>query len=259
VLFNASPDVRTQLATAPALTPHGLRGSPVRAVVLTNADIDHAAGLLVLREGGAPPIYCTDRVEEALTIGLSILPTLSAYGPVLVRRVVSGETQDVCDRDGTPTGVRIRAFVVASKPSPYMAGKHRDDPRGDLAGDTVGYAITTASSSDVLLYVPGVRDLDDALAQEIAASRCVLIDGTFSTDNELIDLGASAKTSRMMGHAPLFGDNGLVDFLSKIQGPRKIVVHINNSNPMLRNHSNERAQLSQHNIEVAHDGLEVSW
>ena len=114
VLFNASPDVRTQLTTCAPLTPRGLRGSPVRAVVLTNADIDHAAGLLVLREGGAPALYCTGRVEEALTTGLRILPALRAYGDVHVRRVGPGEVIAVSDRDGAPTGVSVRAFVVAS-------------------------------------------------------------------------------------------------------------------------------------------------
>ncbi len=260
VLFNASPDVRAQLADTPSLWPAALRGSPVRAIALTNADIDHAAGLLVLREGGAPAIYCTARVEEALTEGLRILPALGAYGEVHVRRVEPGERVAVRDREGEPTGVSIRAFAVASKPAPYMTGRHRDDPRGDLAGDTVGYAITAdARPDDALVYVPGVRDLDDALLRELSAARCVLIDGTFFTDDEMVAMGASTKTARVMGHAPLTGDGSLVRFLDGVRGPRKVLVHINNSNPALHDASEARATLGAHDIDLAYDGMEVCW
>jgi pyrroloquinoline quinone biosynthesis protein B len=252
VLFNASPDVRTQLAATPALWPASLRHSPVRAVVLTNADIDHAAGLLVLREGGAPAIYCTARVEEALTEGLRVLPALAAYGPVCVRRVVCGEEHAVCDREGEPTGVTVRAFAVTSKPPPYMTG------RAPVEGavDTVGYVISAAGGGSIV-YVPGVRVLDEALRRELAGSRCVLIDGTFLTDDELVAMGASAKTAQQMGHAPLRGDGGLVAFLDGVSGPRKVLVHINNSNPILHDEGDGRAWLAAHDVEVAHDGMAV--
>ena len=259
VLINASPDVRSQLAATPELWPRGTRGSPVRAVALTNADIDHAAGLLVLREGGAPALYCTARVEEALTDGLRILPALEAYGAVHVRRVEPGVATPVRDRDGVPTGVSLRAFTVASKPPPYMAGRHRDDPRGDLAGDTVGFAITADGQDEALVYVPGVRDLDDALRAELCRARCALIDGTFFTDDELVVMGASLKTSRTMGHAPLTGPGGLVEFLDGVAGPRKVLIHINNSNPVLRDGGAARAELAAHGIDVSHDGMQLRW
>ncbi len=259
VLFNASPDVRTQLAATPPLWPRGPRTSPVRAVALTNADIDHAAGLLVLREGGAPAIYCTARVEEALTDGLRVLPALASYGPVHVRRVEPGEAVPVRDRDGAPTGVSLRAFVVASKPPPYMMGRHAGDPRGDLAGDTVGYAITADGGTDALVYVPGVRDLDESLKRELAHARCVLIDGTFFTDDEMVAMGASTKTARMMGHAPLTGEGGLVGFLDDLESPRKVLVHVNNSNPALHDRGAARKLLASHRIDVAHDGMEICW
>ncbi len=260
VLFNASPDVRSQLAATASLWPKSLRRSPLRAIALTNADIDHAAGLLVLREGGAPAIYCTARVEEALTEGLRILPVLGAYGDVQVRRVEPGERVAVRDREGERTGVSIRAFVVASKPAPYMAGRHREDPRGDLAGDTVGYAISAdARPDETLVYVPGVRDLDDALARELSAARCVLIDGTFFTDDEMVAMGASTKTARVMGHAPLTGDGDLVNFLDGVSGPRKVLVHINNSNPALHDDGEALALLHAHDIDLAHDGMELCW
>ena len=252
VLFNASPDVRSQLAAHAALWPKGLRETPVRAVALTNADIDHAAGLLVLREGGAPAIYCTARVEEALTEGLRILPTLAAYGSVHVRRVFPGVPVTLRDRDDVPLGVTVRAFVVASKAPPYMTGRvsaHPDD------ADTVGYAISAGGAS--LVYVPGVRVLDEALRDELARAHTVLIDGTFLTDDELITMGASTKTAAVMGHAPLRGEEGLVRFLDSVQGPRKVLVHINNSNPCLVDDGEARRWLAAHAIEVAHDGMHL--
>ncbi len=277
VLFNASPDVRTQLAATPSLWPRALRGSPVAAVALTNADIDHAAGLLVLREGGAPAIYCTARVEEALTEGLRILPALAAYGPVRVRVVVPGEEVPLRDRDGADLGVSVRAFTVASKPPPYMMdvarrrrghGEPTEERARDVAGwqasasdhdgDTVGYAIT-AGGDGALVYVPGVRDLDEALRGELRRARCVLVDGTFLTDDELVSMGASAKTARVMGHAPLRGEGGLVDFLDGVEGPRKVLVHINNSNPALEEGGEARRWLAEHGVEVGHDGMRLTW
>jgi pyrroloquinoline quinone biosynthesis protein B len=252
VLFNASPDVRSQLMATPALWPHTLRQSPVHAVVLTNADIDHAAGLLVLREGGAPAIYCTARVEQALTEGLRILPALAAYGRVVLRRVVCGEAIAVCDRDGRPTGVTVRAFSVTSKPPPYMYPFDRSAPDGD--GDTVGYVIGAGEGAPVV-YVPGVRVLDDALRRELLTAHTVFVDGTFLSDDELVAMGASTKTAKAMGHAPLQGEDGLVAFLDTIPGPRKILVHINNSNPVLEEGSQARAWLTAHGIDVAYDGL----
>ncbi len=144
----------------------------------------------------------------------------------------------------------VRAFAVTSKPPPYMTS--RAPVEGDV--DTVGYVIT-AGDGGSLVYVPGVRVLDAALRAELTAARCVCIDGTFLTDDELVAMGASAKTSQQMGHAPLRGDGGLVDFLDTVKGPRKVLVHINNSNPVLHEASDARAWLASHEVEVAHDGM----
>lgn len=259
VLFNASPDVRSQLASAQALWPRTLRASPVEAVVLTNADIDHSAGLLVLREGGAPPIYCTGRVERALTEGLRVVPVLAAYGAVQVRRVAVGEWTAVRDRSGAETGVEVLAFAVASKPPPYMLGLLSDSEKRDLyAGDTVGYVVRARGEQASAVYVPGVKELDAGLRERVANASCVLIDGTFYTDDEMIALGASQKTAHAMGHAPLSGRGGLVEFLDGVAGVRKVLVHINNSNPILCEGSAERAWVCAHDIEIAHDGMEIT-
>jgi pyrroloquinoline quinone biosynthesis protein B len=258
VLFNASPDVRTQITAFPPLSPPpgSLRGSGLSAIVLTNADIDHCAGLLVLREGGAPPIYCTDRVRTALTEGLSILPVLQAYGTVDCRAVIPGQTFEVKDREGESLGLKIEPFAVASKPPPYMTQLFPQAVRDDLAGGTIGLIIE-GNDAGRLAYVPGVRELNEDLRARLVRTDLVLIDGTFFTDDEMVRLGASKKTAREMGHAPLDGPDGLLAFLSTLERPRKVLIHLNNTNPMLRENSSEAQKVSEAGVQIAFDGLEM--
>jgi pyrroloquinoline quinone biosynthesis protein B len=261
LLLNASPDVRVQLASSAALAPPpgALRGSGVSAILLTNADIDHAAGLLVLREGGVPPVYGTGAVHRALTEGLTILPTLGAYGPVDWRTVELDRDVVVADRAGESLGLRVTAFAVASKPSPYMAARLAGGARDDLAGDTIGVLVTAADGrSGTLAYVPGVRDLDAGLHARLARADVVLIDGTFYTDDELVALGASTKTARDMGHAPLAGDGGTLAFLDGLSLSRRVLVHINNSNPILLEQGPARREVERRGVEIGYDGMDLT-
>ncbi len=257
LLVNASPDVRSQLAGfAPLAPPAGsVRGSGVSAVAVTNGDIDHTAGLLVLREGGAPPIYGTALVRDALTRGLSILPTLEAYGPVDWREVTHGQRVDVADREGHSLGFAIEPFAVASKPPPYMMRFRDSAPLDDRAGDTVGLVFVHEDTR--VVYVPGVRDLDDALAAECARATAILIDGTFYTGDELLALGASRRDAHAMGHAPMSGPGGTIEFLARFPRARRVFVHINNSNPALRHDSDARRAVERAGIEIAYDGLDL--
>lgn len=255
LLLNASPDVRAQLAANPVMHPKSLRDTPIGAVALTNADIDHCLGLMILREGGAPPIYGTARTGRALREGLRILPALASYGPVQYREVRPEDTVSFADRAGVPLGLSGRAFAVASKPPPYMLPLlDAAEAADDLAGDTVAWVLSGPTGGSVV-YVPGVKVLDARLRDEISRAALVLIDGTFLTDDEMVALGASEKTARVMGHAPLRGGDGIVAFLSAIPGPRKVLLHINNSNPILWETGPERAWLAASGVEVAVDGM----
>lgn len=257
-MLNASPDVRTQVLSLPELAPSPgtLRGSGIASVLLTNADVDHSAGLLVLREGGAPPIYGTERVRRALSEGLGILGALSAFGPVDFRVLEFERPFEVCNREGLPIGLRATVFPVASKPPPYMVGRAGIEG-SDRSGDTVGVLLTASEGSGTLAYVPGVRDLDEALARKLERADVILIDGTFYTDDEMVTLGASTKTARQMGHAPLSGEGGLLEFLSRFTRARKVLVHINNTNPIVRKDSEERRMLDRAGVEVGYDGLAI--
>jgi len=252
LLVNASPDVRTQLAAYPALGPPdgALRGCGVAAVALTNADVDHCAGLLVLREGGAPPIYGTDAMRRSLTEGLSILPALSAYGAVDWRDLRGAV--EIADASGDPIGVHVTAHPLAGQAPLYVRDRTDAPPAGV---HQVGLAIRAGDTT--VAYAPGVAALDDALRAWIADADVILIDGTFSADDELTAQGMSERTAADMGHVPLLGDGGTLASLERLDRPRRVLVHINNTNPIWDDPA-LRAKVAHAGVEVGRDGLEIA-
>lgn len=255
LLVNASPDVRTQLAAFPPLGPPegASRGSGVAAVALTNADVDHCAGLLVLREGGAPPIYGTDAVRGSLTDGLSILPALSAYGPVRWRPLVPGRATEIADADDAPIGVSATPFALAGKAPLYVRERVAEPPAG---AHNVGLLLR-AGDGPAVAYAPGVLDLaDEVLREHLRAADVILIDGTFATDDELTARGMSARTARQMGHAPLLGAGGLLELLASLAPRRRVLVHLNNTNPVWGDRE-VRGRVEAEGVEVGFDGLEI--
>jgi pyrroloquinoline quinone biosynthesis protein B len=128
-------------------------------------------------------------------------------------------------------------------------------PIDDRAGDTLGVVFVAGEKR--VVYAPGIRDLDDAFAAECARADVILLDGTFFTDDELVTMGASTRSSRTMGHAPQSGPGGSLEFLARFPHARRVLIHINNSNPILREHSAQRAAVTTGGIEVAHDGLDI--
>ncbi|MBL8683630.1 MAG: pyrroloquinoline quinone biosynthesis protein PqqB [Myxococcales bacterium] len=260
VLLNASPDVRVQLASwAAAAPPEGaLRASPIAATVLSNADLDHCLGLLILREGGAPHLYATAPTLEAIEVGLGVSTALAAYGPTK-STVLPTDASEVAivDRAGADTGVRVAAFSVASKVPPYAAARGLGKGRGELDGDTVGLLVKSAAGGRVLAYVPGVRDLDERLAGYLSRADVIFIDGTFFTNDEMTSLGLTTRDARAMGHAPLSGEHGIVSFLGRFTAAERWLVHINNTNPIHFSDSPERAWVESRGVRVSYDGLEL--
>jgi pyrroloquinoline quinone biosynthesis protein B len=245
VLVNASPDLRQQLADLPFDRDRdgALRSTPVGAVVLTDAEIDHTAGLLLLRESSEPLlVYSTQDVRVALTEHYPVLKMLERYCGVRWRELVPGHVTTI---EGT--ALEVEPFVTGGDAPLYM---------GDAEGPTsVGLTIREPGAG-TLSYAPALAELDDELTARLRDSDCVLADGTFWVADELVGLGLSTRDSWAMGHAPLTGAGGTLEPLSHL-GPRTVLVHINNSNPILLDASPQRAQVQAHGIEVAHDGLEV--
>lgn len=252
VLINASPDVLQQIRDFPPLQPaRSLRDTGIRAIVLMDAQVDHTTGLLMLREHREPlQIWCTESVREDLTQGNPIFNVLMHYCGVswnlLPLEAAGFEIPGIA-------GLRFRALPLASKAPPYSP--HRNKPR---PGDNVGLGITDTRSARRLFYAPGLGRMEDHVWQAIQQADCVLIDGTLWTDDEMIRLGASSKLSRDMGHLPQTGPGGMIEWLDRLpKQTRRLLIHINNTNRILDEDSEERRLLASHCIEVAHDGLSI--
>ncbi len=243
-LLNASPDIRAQIESFPALHPRGIRDSPLRAVLLTDAELDHTLGLLLLRETSDLEVHATAAVHETLSRGTSVLQTLGAYTNVEWRPVATGKEVSLTD------GLSYRAFSVPTN-------KRARFETGEGEEGVVGYRITDGHTGRALVYLPGAQDLTASVRSHLEGCTCLLIDGTCWQDDELIQLGIAAKTSRDMGHLPISGADGSLKQLAGLPIERKIYIHINNTNPILIEDSPERGIVEEHGLEVAADGLEL--
>jgi pyrroloquinoline quinone biosynthesis protein B len=252
VLVNASPDILAQLRAHPDFQPgRSPRDTAICAIVLVDGQVDHTTGLYMLREATrAWPLWCTDAVYADLTRGNPILAVLSHYCRIERRRM---------GLDGTDfsvagvTGVRWRALPVAGKPAPYSP--NRDTP---VAGDNAALNLTDEHTGKALFYAPGLGEIDGPTWQAMRSAACVLVDGTFWSDDEMLRLGLSRKRARDIGHLAQSGPGGMLEWLGRLpDATRKILIHVNNTNPILDEDSAERAELGRRGIEVAWDGMEI--
>jgi pyrroloquinoline quinone biosynthesis protein B len=251
-LINASPDILTQLKAHPDLQPaRSARDTGIAAIVLVDGQIDHTTGLFMLRESVRPlPIWCTQEAHADLTRGNPILEVLKHYcGTEHHELRPDGREFQIA---GIP-GVRWAALAVASKPAPYSP--HRALP---VPGDNVALLMHSEASGRRCVYAPGLGSMEPSVWRAMQAADCVLVDGTFWRDEEMIEQGLSVKRARDMGHLPQSGEGGMLEWLTQLpKATRRILIHVNNTNPILDEASAERAELARLNIEVAHDGLEI--
>lgn len=257
VLFNASPDILQQVAATPELQPRRdgpLRSSPIRAVVLTNADVDHVAGLLSLRERQPFAIYAT---SEVLTV-LDANPIFNVLDREIVpRREMPAGEFEICDADGQGTGMRIESFPVPGKVALYMESSQPGVDFSSDSGDTTGIRIAGSNGGGSVFYIPGCARIDAALRARLSGAACLLFDGTVFTDYEMITAGVGTKTGARMGHLAMSGPKGSMAGLERVKIGRRIFVHINNTNPVLDENSPEHAAVRDAGWEVAHDGMEI--
>ena len=252
VLFNASPDILIQLQRCPELQPgRALRDTGIRSVVLLDAQIDHTTGLLMLREHSAPlSLWCTEAVHEDLSRGNPLLEVLKHYCDTEWHRIdLDGKVFEI---EGA-SGIDFMPLALTSNAPPYSP--HRDRP---VPGDTLGMSMIDRESGRRLFYAPGLGEMEKEVWQAMQAADVVLVDGTLWTDDEMLQRGASTRTGRAMGHLAQTGDGGMIEWLDKLPARvRKILIHINNTNPILDEEGEERQMLNAHGIEVAEDGMEV--
>lgn len=250
VLVNASPDIRTQINTLHHyLQPaRALRDSGISAVLLADSQIDHTTGLLILRESKQPlDLYCTDRVYEDLATGFPVLNMLSHY---------CGVNRHTLALDGSALSIpkldnlRITPVPLHSKAPPYSP--HRNNPS---EGDNMGFWFEDTQTGGKLFYAPGLGEIEAHLRPYFEQADCVLVDGTCWTDDEMSRRQVGHKLARDMGHLPQSGEGGMIEWLANFPDTRKILIHINNTNPILDESSPERAELTKAQIEVSFDGM----
>jgi pyrroloquinoline quinone biosynthesis protein B len=254
-LINASPDVRQQIELMRAqncfapqnnncFAPQNGRSVPFAGIILTDAEIDHTTGLILLRESSQPlKIYSPDRVKFALTTGYPLFSTLQNY----------------CGVDWSPldaaislsSDLEVESFALSSKPPKYMQNEDRSPD--EVWG--VGLTIRDRTTGKTLTYAPGLGAIDEAMQHRFNASDCILIDGTFWTNDELPALGVGSRSALQMGHLPLSGEGGSLQELARLTTPRKILVHINNTNPILIPDSSQRQAVGSQGVEIGCDGL----
>jgi pyrroloquinoline quinone biosynthesis protein B len=252
VLVNASPDIRAQLQADPEMQPNrALRDTALSAVILVDGQIDHTTGLYMLRESTRPwPVWCTDSTYADLTRGNPVLGVLAHYCGI-ERHRIELDREFVIDEIG---GVTWRALPVASKPAPYSP--NRESP---VAGDNVALVIEDQTSGRSAVYAPGLGAIDERLWHFMRSAACVLVDGTFWSDDEMIRLGVSRKRARDIGHLPQSGPQGMLEWLDRLPaGIRKMLIHINNTNPILNASSAEFGELRRRGVEITQDGMEIA-
>jgi len=250
VLFNCSPDIRDQLARFDSARPaEGVRGTGIRAIVLVDAQIDHTAGLLILREGDPLELYCTEPVYEDLTGGLPIVNLLGHYAGVNWHPMPADYSEPFPIPGAEP--LRFTSVPLRSEAPPYSP--YRGHSRW---GDNVGLFVEDPRSGRRLFYAPGLGEAEEHVLPFMDSADCLLVDGTCWRDDELEWAGVGTKRAREMGHLPQSGPGGMIELLDGLERPRKILIHINNTNPILDDDSPERAELDAHGIEVARDDME---
>jgi pyrroloquinoline quinone biosynthesis protein B len=244
VLINASPDLRQQIIATPALQPRGLRMSPIAAVVLTGGEVDQTAGLLTLRERGTFGLYGTAGTLATLAAN-SIFNVLAA--DVVPRHAISPGKPFAL-----PGGIEAELFLVPGKAPLYLEG---DDPA--LEAETeVNVGIELRADGARLVFIPGAAKLTPAITTRLADADVVLFDGTLFSDDEMIEARAGTKTGRRMGHMPVAGPGGTLAALAGL-ARRRILIHINNTNPILIDGSPQRLAAEAAGFEVAEDGMRI--
>lgn len=253
VLINASPDIRQQLNQSPQLWPNDAkRGTKLKAAILTDSQVDHTTGLLTLREGLPLPVYCTQVVHEDLTTAYPLFNLLSHWHGGLQHNLINADYQYPFEVEQV-SGLVFYPVPLESNAPPYSP--YRDDI---VPGNNIGLKIVDTSSGKSLFYAPGIVKTNALVESMLADAECALIDGTLWLDDEMIQNGFSQKTGADMGHMPVNGEHGSVALLKRFDIKRKILIHINNTNPILNEESSAHQYVLDSGVEIATDGMEIT-
>ena len=257
-LCNASPDLRRQIEDNPALQPQAedpLRYSPIQGVVLTNADVDHIAGLLNLRESQPFTLYGTARVQEVLAANT----VFNVLNPQFVRRqsLTLEQPCTLCDAQGQETDLVVVPFAVPGKVALWLEDESQGADFGSVREDTIALEIRDTTGALHFFYVPACARLTPELAERLRGAPLLFFDGTLWRDDEMVRDGVGVKTGKRMGHMSLSGEQGTLAAFRDLEVRRKIFIHINTTNPILLEDSPERRTVCDAGWEVSFDGMEL--
>src|SRR5579885_163295 len=247
-LLGASPDLRAQIEATPDLHPReGLRQSPIAGAVLLNADIDHVLGVMLMRELQPLRVYATESIRRILSEDNSMFGMLRRIpGQLTWCDFAPGTTFSLIDSTGD-SGIRCRAVSLAEHFPAYVSPQRRSQLASSEA--SLGLIIESPTGKRVA-YMPAVPQITEQLLAEFDSADIVLFDGTFWSDDELILIQGSGQTALQMGHVPISGESGSLAKLAQLRRPRKIYIHINNTNPMLNEAGPEPRQVRDAGWEI---------
>jgi len=251
-LCNASPDIHAQLAAQFPLSGDApVRSNAIKDILLVDGQVDHALGLCLLRENrGALRLWTTEAVAQDLSVGLPLLPLLGHFCGVERHSIAVDQSE--FEVPSLP-GIAVTALAVEGKPAPYSPRRNNPAP-----GDNIALMFRDRARNVAVFYAPGLAGITETVFQAMHACRAVLVDGTFWSDAEMIEAGVSHKRAREIGHLPQSGHGGMIEQLARLPAStRRILIHINNTNPILDEASAQRAALTAAGIEVAADGMRI--
>jgi pyrroloquinoline quinone biosynthesis protein B len=253
-LLNASPEIRAQIEAFSPLHPRRLRDSPIAGILLTNGDLDHTLGLLCLRESHPLVVYAMEPVRRGFVESNVLYRTLQRFPGQVTWRTLTIGVESELSTDGAPGRLSVEAIAAPGKTPLHLEGLGFA-PGG---GDNVGFRIRERSSGRVLVYLSGVGRLTAEVLAAVEQADCLFFDGTFWSEDELRELGASEKRASEMAHLPIGGESGSLQALKEVRAPRRLYIHLNNTNPVLRDDSAERAAVERAGWCIARDGMEIT-
>ncbi len=249
-LINCSPEIRAQIESFDALWPRGRRQSPIAGIFLTNGDLDHCLGLLSLRESHPLVVHATDAVRAGFTEDNVLYRTLARFPEQVTWRRLDLGREQTLDASGL-----LRVTAIAT---PGKLPLHLESSRTPSAEDGIGLLIEDARTGGRLAYFSGVAGPSPEIERAIAGAGAVFFDGTFWSSDELIAAGLGTRRAEEMAHWPVGGAAGSLRFLERSRASRRLLIHINNTNPILREDSAERREAAAAGVEVAEDGMELT-
>lgn len=260
-LLNASPEVRAQIESFPALHPHGPRHSPIAGILLTNGDLDHCLGLLSLRESQRLSVYATERVRHGFTENNVLYGTLQRFpGHTSWPGLELGKELELRLEGERPSGLTVEAIALPGQaPLHLKAAIHRGNDWGEPhPEDNVGLLIRDTRRGATFAYFPGCARVTPAVLEAASRAQCLFFDGTFWSDDELIQLGLGERRATDMAHVPIGSPAGSLAAFASCPVPARWFIHINNTNPILREDSPEARVVREAGWQVARDGLDLT-